>query len=149
MSGQKNQSFRRRDAGISERALTSKTGRVPVRRTKAENDVSAIKDAPSTANVTDELMVKLSTACGFVEEITNDRPHTATLWRWASKRGLRGVTLKTAYVGGHKRTCRKWVREFFAKINDIDSQLPESNRPDELTPRQVKIQRARQQLANI
>jgi hypothetical protein len=62
---------------------------------------------------------------------------------------LKGVKLRTAYAGGHKRTCRVWLREFFAAINEIDSQLPASNQPESLTPRQVAIQNARKQLAGI
>lgn len=148
MNGQKSQSFRRRDAGISTAVSRSNTGRAPVERTTIEREFKATKEAPSTANVTDELMVKFSTACGFVEEITGDRPHPATCYRW-NQRGLFGVKLKAAYVGGHKRTCRKWIREFFAEINSIQSQLPAGNATETITPRQREIQRARQQLAGI
>ncbi|MCA9141125.1 MAG: hypothetical protein KDB00_30350 [Planctomycetales bacterium] len=35
--------------------------------------------------------------------------------RWAS-RGLKGVKLRTAYAGGHKRTTEEWLREFFDSV---------------------------------
>jgi len=60
-------------------------------------------------------MVRLGPAAAIVQEITGERPHKATLYRWAS-RGLRGVRLRTAFAGGHRRTTEAWVREFFDAV---------------------------------
>ena len=44
----------------------------------------------------------------------NGRPkHPATLHRWA-ERGVRGVKLRTEWVGFDRYTTWAWVREFFA-----------------------------------
>ncbi|QDV45779.1 hypothetical protein Enr13x_56590 [Stieleria neptunia] len=60
-------------------------------------------------------MIRVSAAAKVVEKITGERPHVATLHRWAS-RGLKGVRLRTAYAGGHRRTTEKWIREFFEAV---------------------------------
>ncbi|MEM6277071.1 MAG: DUF1580 domain-containing protein [Pseudomonadota bacterium] len=65
-------------------------------------------------------MVRLSAAACIVEKITGDRPHAATLHRWAS-RGLKGVKLKFVYAGGHRRTTEEWVREFFDAVTEAAS----------------------------
>lgn len=60
-------------------------------------------------------MIRLSAAASVVEQITGERPHVATMHRWAS-RGLRGVKLRCAYAGGHRRTTEQWVKEFFEGV---------------------------------
>jgi hypothetical protein len=65
----------------------------------------------------DELLIRFSTAAGEVEKITGERPHVSSLHRWAS-RGLKGVTLQVQYAGGHRRTKRRWLREFFQAVTD-------------------------------
>ena len=60
-------------------------------------------------------MVRLAGAAHIVEHLTGDRPHVATMHRWAT-RGLAGVKLRTAYAGGHRRTTEAWIREFFADV---------------------------------
>jgi hypothetical protein len=42
--------------------------------------------------------------------------HTSTLWRWAQK-GLRGVKLETAMVGGIRVTSEAALRAFFAEVS--------------------------------
>jgi len=64
---------------------------------------------------TSDQLIKLSAVPAFVETITGDRPHIATIHRWRL-RGCKGVRLQTAFAGGHCRTSEKWVREFFAKV---------------------------------
>jgi hypothetical protein len=39
-----------------------------------------------------------------------------TLHRWAS-RGVRGVTLRSRLVGGHRMTTRTWLADFLAALN--------------------------------
>lgn len=60
-------------------------------------------------------MIRLSAAAGVVEDITGERPHAATLHRWATC-GLQGVRLKTAYAGGIRRTTEAWIRTFFRDV---------------------------------
>lgn len=62
-------------------------------------------------------MIRVSAAAHVVERITGERPHAATLHRWAT-RGLKGVKLRTAYAGGHRRTTEQWVREFFEAVTE-------------------------------
>ncbi|MDV6031966.1 MAG: DUF1580 domain-containing protein [Phycisphaera sp. RhM] len=60
------------------------------------------------------------TAARIVEKITGERPHAATLHRWASC-GRTGVKLRTAYAGGHRRTTEDWIREFFDAVTQAAS----------------------------
>jgi hypothetical protein len=69
-----------------------------------------------TAAAGDEILVRLSAAPRIVRAITGESPSVATIYRWA-QRGLRDVRLRTAYAGGHRRTCERWVREFFAAVS--------------------------------
>jgi hypothetical protein len=39
-----------------------------------------------------------------------------TLHRWAS-RGVRGVTLRSRLVGGHRMTTKAWLGDFLAALN--------------------------------
>jgi hypothetical protein len=64
---------------------------------------------------TSDQLIKLSKVPAFVEKLTGDRPHIATIHRWR-QRGCKGVKLQTAFAGGHCRTTEKWVREFFAEV---------------------------------
>lgn len=48
-----------------------------------------------------------------VERETGFRPHPSTAWRW-TKKGVRGVRLQTAVLGGRPVTKPVWVREFIA-----------------------------------
>lgn len=70
---------------------------------------------PKKQNVSDDLRIRFSTGCGVVEEHTGERPHVSTMHRWATN-GLKGVTLRTEYTGGHRRTTRKWIKEFFEDV---------------------------------
>ncbi len=62
-----------------------------------------------------EQLVRLSQRARIVEQITGERPHVATIHRWA-QRGLKGIRLRTAFAGGHRRTSDRWVREFFQEV---------------------------------
>jgi hypothetical protein len=48
-----------------------------------------------------------------VELETGYRPPPSTAWRW-TKKGVGGVKLKTAVLGGRPTTKKVWVREFVA-----------------------------------
>jgi hypothetical protein len=63
----------------------------------------------------DEKLIKLSKVPPYVEQLTGERPHIATIHRW-HLRGCRGVKLQTAFAGGHRRTTEKWVRQFFEAV---------------------------------
>ncbi len=67
--------------------------------------------------ITNPPMVRLSAAAPVVERIRGDRPSSATIYRWA-QRGLKGVKLRTAFAGGHRRTTENWIREFFAAVTE-------------------------------
>jgi hypothetical protein len=62
-----------------------------------------------------DLLVRLSATPPIIERITGERPHKSAIYRWA-QRGLRGVRLRTAFAGGHRRTCETWIREFFDAV---------------------------------
>ena len=56
----------------------------------------------------DEKLLPVPTA---VELETGYRPTPSTAWRW-TKKGVGGVKLETAVLGGRPVTKRVWVREF-------------------------------------
>jgi len=60
--------------------------------------------------------VRLSTVPLIIEQRTGDKPPIATVYRWVNE-GLRGVKLRTAFVGGHRRTSETWLDEFFSGIS--------------------------------
>ena len=61
--------------------------------------------------------VRLSTVPLIIEQRTGDKPHIVTVYRWVNQ-GLRGVKLRTSFVGGHRRTTEEWLDEFFKDIFD-------------------------------
>ena len=61
--------------------------------------------------------IRLSTVPLIIGQRTGDKPHIATVYRWVNQ-GLRGVKLRTSFVGGHRRTCEAWLDEFFVGIEE-------------------------------
>ena len=58
------------------------------------------------------------------------RPHLSTLHRWR-QRGVRGIKLQTALVGGRRYTTRAWLDEFIDAITaaaDGDARAVRSSR---------------------
>lgn len=84
---------------------------------------------PNRKQATEDLRIRLSKGCGIVEEYTGDRPHVATMHRWATN-GLKGVKLRTQYTGGHRRTTRRWIKEFFENVTAVAEGREPSKRPD-------------------
>lgn len=85
---------------------------------------------PKQQLVDDDLLIKLSSASAEVERLTGDRPSLATLHRWVS-RGLKGQKLRIQYAGGHRRTKRRWIREFFDAVTAAASGKVASRPTDE------------------
>lgn len=90
-------------------------------------------------------LIRLSGAAAVVERITGERPHIATLHRWA-QRGLCGVKLRTAFAGGHRRTTEQWIREFFDAVTAAhdgkSSQQPEASRSASMSREQAAAELA-------
>jgi hypothetical protein len=52
------------------------------------------------------------------------RPHISTLWRW-HRRGIRGIRLETAVVGGTRYTSRQALQRFVDRTTAAaDGQTP-------------------------
>jgi hypothetical protein len=67
----------------------------------------------------------LAEAARRLPRLRSNRPvAVSTVWRWA-RRGLRGVVLETALVGGVRVTSAAALREFFARLD----RRPVSPRP--------------------
>jgi len=96
---------------------------------------------------TSDQLIKLSAVPAFVETITGDRPHIATIHRWRL-RGCKGVKLQTAFAGGHCRTTETWVREFFAEVTAAaNGDNPKQNNP--ATESSAAHDRAERELAAV
>lgn len=68
------------------------------------------------------------------------RPHVATLYRWA-KRGFNGVTLETLQVGGTLCTSIEALQRFFVRLTNPNAPVVQSTRQ-----RQKEIDRAESEL---
>ena len=60
-------------------------------------------------DVMNEELLALSAAA----KVTPGRPHVSTLWRW-HQRGIKGIRLETAIVGGRRFTTRGAIEQFIA-----------------------------------
>ena len=63
----------------------------------------------------DTKLVPIAKVPAMVENITGTRPNLSTCHRWR-QRGIRGVRLKTQFVGGSRKTSELWLRQFFADV---------------------------------
>lgn len=64
--------------------------------------------------------ISLAQAAAVVEEMTGHRPAIQTLYRWV-QRGIVGVRLETVYIGGHQKTTRTMLTDFFARVTEAKS----------------------------
>lgn len=62
--------------------------------------------------VSNEELIKLSFAPAYIEELSGNRVHVATLYRWRSK-GIAGVRLETIDIGGSPFTSKEALSRFF------------------------------------
>ncbi len=96
-------------------------------------------------NSNQPLMRRLSASTATVEQITGERPHVATMHRWAT-RGLAGVKLRTIYAGGHRRTTEPWIRDFFAAVTAAKDGRPAPGNSGDTSPSESR-RRAERELA--
>ena len=87
-------------------------------------------------------LIRLVDAISEIEALTGERPHTATISRWA-QRGLSGVRLKTVYALGCRRTTVEWLTAFFEEVQQARS----SEKPTESTSAQTRVEEAKRRLA--
>ncbi|QEG01601.1 hypothetical protein Mal15_56780 [Stieleria maiorica] len=89
----------------------------------------------------------LPIAVAFEKE-TGYRPADCTAWRWA-KKGCGGVKLETRMFGGHRKTTRRFVRQFIAERTakaEGDGSAIQNTPRREVTRRDKEIARANAQL---
>lgn len=72
----------------------------------------------------DEQLVSMTAAAQQLPR----RPHVATLHRWRT-RGIRGVQLEAALVGGRWYTSQEALRRFIAATTHAATQSPEAPAP--------------------
>jgi hypothetical protein len=100
----------------------------PTRQVRFGKDRSTSPDLQGLAMAIDVLQEKtepLTVMARRLPCLRNSRPvHASTLWRWATK-GLRGVRLETARVGGVRVTSAEALRRFFAALEQLC--LPSDN----------------------
>lgn len=63
-------------------------------------------------NISNEELLKLSSAPAYIEELSGNRVHTATIFRWR-KKGIAGVCLETIDIGGAPFTSKEALSRFF------------------------------------
>lgn len=85
--------------------------------------------------VRDENVLSLKEAAKRLPHLRNDRPvHVSTIWRW-KQRGLGGIKLECAKIGGQWVTSLEALERFF----DAQEYLsPGSNRTNPAGPRTAK-----------
>ena len=77
------------------------------------------------------------------------RPHPSTIWRWY-KRGVRGVKLETAVVGGRRVTSKEAIQRFVdatTAAHDSGAASPTVPIQETLRKRRAAIERAERELA--
>ena len=77
------------------------------------------------------------------------RPHPSTIWRWY-KRGVRGVKLETAVLGGRRVTSKEAIQRFVdatTAAHDAGAASPAIPIHETLRRRRAAIARAERELA--
>lgn len=62
-----------------------------------------------------EPLITLSQAAQLVPAVNGRKPHVATLYRWAT-RGIKGVILESAFVGGVRVTSVEAIQRFLNRL---------------------------------
>ena len=77
------------------------------------------------------------------------RPHVATVWRWI-QRGVRGVTLETALIGGRRVTSLESIQRFIEQStqNAAGRTAPHSE-PARSKARQAAIEAAEREMSCV
>jgi hypothetical protein len=93
---------------------------------------------------TTEQIISFSEAARRCGNRRNSRPTApSTIWRWVQK-GVRGVRLESALVGGLRMTSAEALKRFFAALNHDQVTLPpvsEARRQDHIE-RELEAMRA-------
>jgi hypothetical protein len=53
-----------------------------------------------------------------------NQPHVSTLWRWCL-RGVKGVRLRTVFVGGRRYTTPAYLIEFISRLSGPTAEAPQ------------------------
>lgn len=95
-------------------------------------------------NIRDEEMLTLSGAAKRLPHGRASKPvHVATIHRWASPRGLKGIRLETVKVGGIRYTSAEALERFIVRCSADDA----SQQPQLTRQRQKSIDKAAATLA--
>lgn len=79
-------------------------------------------------NLGTDTVLSLSDAARWLPPVNGRRPHTATIWRWASK-GINGIRLETARIGRRVITSAEALQRFTSALAErptIESKAPPS-----------------------
>lgn len=67
--------------------------------------------------ILNETVIGMSEAARALPRVNGVRLHPTCVWRWA-RRGVRGVKLETARIGGRVVTSREALGRFLAAIDE-------------------------------
>ncbi len=76
------------------------------------------------------------------------RPHVSTMWRW-HRRGVRGIRLETAVLGGKRYTSREAIQRFVSRTteaHDRGGAAPAKLIHETMRQRRAAIERAERDL---
>ena len=98
-----------------------------------------------------EQILSISAATKAVPKVGRKRPAISTVWRWCRK-GVRGVHLEHAFLGGRLVTSREAISRFanrLAEVDRVDSKSIPDHEPRQRSQRQRRkaIERAEQELS--
>jgi hypothetical protein len=57
-------------------------------------------------------------------DLLPNQPHVSTLWRWCL-RGIKGVRLRTVFVGGRRYTTPAYLIEFVSRLSGPCVEVPQ------------------------
>ena len=102
--------------------------------------------------ILEETVLTMSEAARQLPRLGGKQPHPNTIWRWCRK-GLRGVTLQYAKIGGRMVTSREALVRFSEALAAVDHEedprtvyMPRVRRPRLPKYRQREIERAEKYL---
>lgn len=82
-------------------------------------------------------------------KILPNRPHVSTMWRWY-KRGVRGIRLETAVLGGKRYTSKEAIQRFVERTteaHDRGGAAPTKPINETMRQRRAAIEKAERELS--
>lgn len=95
-----------------------------------------------------ETIQSLADGAAYIGRLTGRTPHAATVWRWADK-GVAGIKLEVARVGGRKYTSAEAIQRFVDRCTEADGDATPARRTTRQRERAINAAEKRLALVGI